>query len=82
MDGRFPHMSESLPQLATPAEVAEYLRRAEATVVRDCRKGWLKPAAVKVGGRWLIHLGRLAEMIDGLGVDGGSPGGADLPRQR
>lgn len=58
----FPHMSSALPQLATPDEVAEYLGRETISIVRLCRRGDLP--AVKVGGRWLIHLERLAEYID------------------
>lgn len=57
----FPHLSAALPQLATPAEVADYLRRSEATVVRDCRAGRLP--ALKIGHRWLINVDRLAATL-------------------
>ena len=52
----------ALPQLATVDEVAPLLRLEPDTVMRMCRAGRLP--AVKVGHRWLIHLGRLAEQLD------------------
>lgn len=57
----FPHMSEALPQLASPDEVAEYLGLKPATVVIMCRNGRLP--AVKVGHRWHINIHRLAEQL-------------------
>lgn len=58
----FPHMSAALPQLASPADVAQYLGRTTTSVVRLCRKGELP--GVKVGGRWMVHLAKLAAQLD------------------
>lgn len=57
----FPHMSASLPQLATTAEVADYLRLTEATVIVKCRRGQIP--AVKVGHRWLVNVEALAAQL-------------------
>lgn len=59
----YPHLSESLPQLATPGELVDYLRRSEASIVRDCRRGALP--ALKIGHRWLIDVRRLAAQLGG-----------------
>jgi excisionase family DNA binding protein len=64
----YPHLSQSLPQLATPEEVAPLLGMTRLGVVRHCRTG--KLPGVKVGGRWLVHVRKLAAQLDG---DGGSP---------
>jgi excisionase family DNA binding protein len=58
----WPHLSEALPQLATPAEVAEQLGFAPESVSRMCRQGRLP--GVKVGGRWYIHVGKLREQMN------------------
>jgi len=63
----YPHLSKSLPQLATPAEVASVLGMTPLGVVRQCRAG--KLPGVKVGGRWLIHVQKLAALLNS--VDGG-----------
>jgi len=63
----YPHLSESLPQLATPSEIAPLLGMAPLGVVRLCRAGRLP--GVKVGGRWLVHVTKLARQLD----RGGSP---------
>ena len=62
----WPHLSESLPQLATPEEVAPLLGMTPVGVVRQCRAG--KLPGVKVAGRWRIHVGKLAAMLDGRAV--------------
>jgi len=59
----YPHLSESLPQLATPDEVAPLLGMTRLGVVRQCRTGNLP--GVKVGGRWLMHVRKLAARLDG-----------------
>jgi len=59
----YPHLSESLPQLATPDEVAPLLGLTRLGVVRQCRAG--KLPGVKVGGRWLVHVRKLAAQLDG-----------------
>jgi len=61
----YPHLSESVPQLATPAEVAPLLGMTAQGVVRQCRIGMLP--GVKVGGRWLVHVRKLAAQLDGDG---------------
>ena len=58
----YPHLSESIPQLATPDEVAPLLGLTALGVVRLCRTGRLP--GVKVGGRWLVHVRKLAELLD------------------
>ena len=68
----YPHLSESLPQLATPEEVAPYLGLTRLGVVRQCRAG--KLPGIKVGGRWLVHVRKLVAQLDG---DKGNP--ADPP---
>ena len=59
----FPHLSESVPQLALPEEVAPLLGMTALGVVRQCRAG--KLPGVKVGGRWLVHIRKLAAQLDG-----------------
>ena len=59
----FPHLSDALPKLAKPSEVAEMLGLAPVTVYRQMRRGELP--AVKVGGRWFVNLERLAEQLGG-----------------
>ena len=59
---RYPHLSEALPQLATPEEVAPLLGMTPLGIVRQCRAG--KLPGVKVGGRWLVHVGKLAVQLD------------------
>ena len=61
----YPHLSESVPQLATPEEVAPLLGMTALGVVRMCRAG--KLPGVKVGGRWLIHVRKLVALLDGEG---------------
>ena len=58
----YPHLSEALPQLATPEEVAPLLGMTPLGIVRQCRAG--KLPGVKVGGRWLVHVGKLAVQLD------------------
>jgi hypothetical protein len=59
----YPHLSDSLPQLASPDEVAPLLGMSPLGVVRQCRAG--KLPGVKVGGRWLVHVRKLAEQLEG-----------------
>ena len=59
----YPHLSTSIPQLAIPEEVAPLLGLTAQGVVRMCRAG--KLPGLKVGGRWLIHVRKLAEQLDG-----------------
>ena len=59
----YPHLSESLPQLATPDEVAPFLAMTPLGVVRQCRAG--KFPGMKIAGRWLVHVRKLAEQLDG-----------------
>ena len=66
----YPHLSKSLPQLATPEEVAPLLGLTPVGVVRQCRAG--KLPGIKVGGRWLIHVRKLAALLDGANGEGGS----------
>lgn len=65
---RWPHVSEALPQLATPEEVAPLLGLTALAVVRQCRAG--KLPGIKVAGRWLIHVQKLARLLDGEPTDG------------
>jgi excisionase family DNA binding protein len=58
----YPHLSEALPQLATPEEVAPLLGMTSLGVVRQCRAG--KLPGVKIGGRWLVHVAKLAAQLD------------------
>ena len=69
----YPHLSESLPQLATPDEVAPLLSMTPLGVVRQCRAG--KLPGVKIAGRWLVHVRKLAEQLDGAPMPdaGGAP---------
>jgi excisionase family DNA binding protein len=62
MSGSYPHLSEILPQLALPDEVAPLLGLTPLGVVRQCRQG--KLPGVKIGNRWLIHVAKLAEQLD------------------
>jgi hypothetical protein len=58
----YPHLSEVLPQLATPEEIAPLIGLSPLGVVRQCRKG--KLPALKVGCRWYIHVAKLAAQLD------------------
>ncbi len=58
----YPHLSDSLPQLATPDEGAPLLSMTALGVVRQCRAG--KLPGIKVAGRWLVHVGQLAALLD------------------
>ena len=60
---RYPHLSESLPQLASPGEIAPLLSMTPLGVVRQCRAG--KLPGIKVGGRWLVHVRKLADQLEG-----------------
>jgi hypothetical protein len=59
----YPHLSQALPQLATPEDVASLLGMTPLGVVRQCRAG--KLPGIKVAGRWRVHLRKLAEQLDG-----------------
>jgi hypothetical protein len=59
----YPHLSVSIPQLATPHEVAPLLGMTALGVVRQCRAG--KLPGIKVGGRWLVHVRKLSEQLEG-----------------
>lgn len=59
----YPHLSETLPQLASPAEVAALLGMSPLGVVRQCRSG--RMPGIKVGGRWYVHVRKLAAQLDG-----------------
>lgn len=59
----WPHLSDALPQLARPEEVAEQLHLTSRGVARMCKSGALP--GVKVGGRWFIHVARLREQLEG-----------------
>ena len=61
----YPHLSEALPQLVLPEEVAPLLGMSTLGVVRQCRAG--KLPGIKVGGRWLIHVRKLAEQLENGG---------------
>lgn len=70
----YPHLSESLPQLATPDEVAPLLSITHLGVVHQCRAG--KIPGFKIAGRWLVHVRKLAEQLDGaqaMGTGGATP---------
>ena len=58
----YPHLSEVLPQLATPEEIAPLLGLSPLGVVRQCRKG--KLPALKIGSRWSVHVSKLAAQLD------------------
>lgn len=58
----WPHLSEALPQLATPTEVALLLAIPEKTVRNWIRDG--KLPAVKVGARWFVHVPKLRAMLE------------------
>jgi hypothetical protein len=60
--GVYPHLSQVLPQLASPEEIAPLLGLSPLGVVRQCRKG--KLPGLKVGNRWYIHIGKLAAQLD------------------
>jgi hypothetical protein len=62
MMGVYPHLSQVLPQLASPEEIAPLLGLSPLGVVRQCRKG--KLPGLKVGSRWYIHVGKLAAQLD------------------
>ena len=64
----------TLPQLATIEEVAPLLHLEPDTVMRMCRAKRLP--AVKVGRRWLIHLGRLADQLDPMSAPAPSSAGS------
>jgi hypothetical protein len=64
----YPHLSESLLQLATPDEVAPLLSMTPLGVVRQCRAG--KIPGIKIAGRWLVHVRKLAEQLDGAPTTG------------
>ncbi len=59
----YPHLSEMLPQLASPAEVAVLLGMSPLGVVRQCRSG--RMPGIKVAGRWYVHVRKLAAQLDG-----------------
>lgn len=58
----YPHLSEALPQLADPNEIAEYLGLTRQTIERQLRSG--KLPGVKVCGRWMVHVPRLKAQLD------------------
>jgi hypothetical protein len=60
--GAYPHLSEVLPQLATPEEIAPLLGLSPLGVVRQCRKG--KLPGLKIGYRWYVHVTKLAAQLD------------------
>jgi hypothetical protein len=62
----YPHLSASIPQLATPHEVAPLIGMTPLGVVRQCRAG--KLPGVKVGGRWLVHVRKLSEQLEGINI--------------
>lgn len=59
----YPHLSEALPQLARPEEVAPFLGLTKETV-RDHLKAGKLPGQ-KIGGRWLVHVEKLRALMDG-----------------
>ncbi len=59
----YPHMSEVLPQLASPDEVAPLLGMSSLGVVQQCRAGTLP--GIKVGGRSYVHVRKLAAQLVG-----------------
>lgn len=59
----YPHLSEALPQLADPGEIADYLGLTRQTIERQLRSG--KLPGIKVGGRWMVHVPRLREQMNG-----------------
>ena len=60
--GAHPNLSEVIPQLATPEEIATLLGLSPLGVVRQCRKG--KLPGLKVGSRWYVHVAKLAAQLD------------------
>lgn len=58
----FPHLSESLPQLATIDEVAPYLRMHPKTLLVKVEKGEIP--ATRLGRRWLIKVRQLNELLE------------------
>jgi hypothetical protein len=67
----YPHLSEALPQLALPGEVAPFLHRTTATVRRQLANGELP--GVRVGGRWFVQVEKLAEQLDANPLASGRP---------
>jgi hypothetical protein len=65
----YPHLSEVLPQLATPEELAPLLGLSPLGVVRQCRKR--KLPGLKIGSRWYIHVAKLAAQLDREATDTG-----------
>ncbi len=63
----YPYLSEVVPQLATPDEIAPLLGLSPLGVVRQCRKGRLP--GLKVGSRWYIHVAKLAAQLDREAMD-------------
>ncbi|PJE01666.1 helix-turn-helix domain-containing protein [Mycobacterium sp.] len=56
-------MSDQLPELATPAEVAEYLHTTTASLAQDRYKG-TGPKFLKHGRRVLYRWSDVAEWLD------------------
>jgi hypothetical protein len=78
--GTYPHLSEVLPQLALPEEIAPLLGLSPLGVVRQCRKG--KLPALKVGNRWYIHVGKLAAQLDTEATNSATEVPVSGPRRR
>jgi hypothetical protein len=56
-------MSDQLPPLATPAEVAEYLHTTTGALAQDCYKG-TGPKFIKRGSRVLYRWREVLEFLD------------------
>jgi hypothetical protein len=56
-------MSENLPALATPADIAEYLRTTTASLAQDRYKG-TGPKFIKHGSRVLYRWSDVVDWLD------------------
>lgn len=61
----YPHLSEALPQLADPGEIAEYFGVKRQTIERQLRSG--KLPGIKIGARWMVHVPRLRDQLNNRG---------------
>lgn len=60
----WPNLSDALPKLATPQEIAPLIHMHPETVVRKLRAG--KLPGTKLDGRWLVNVDKVAELYGGL----------------
>lgn len=54
---------ETVRPLMKPEEVAKHLNISPKSINRLIYSGYLKPAAVKVGGQWRFHADELKKIL-------------------